>query len=98
MCEMYHGFKNYETWCVNEWLTNEEDTAEQLAWIVNGTHGYAHKPEDVLEAHVNDLCNQEFDAHSYGMFADLLTASLNKVDWYEIVQVHLENSKEAICK
>jgi hypothetical protein len=109
MCKEYNGWPNYETWCVNLWLTNEEATNDQGDILVKEHHIYVdyealtgivqglgphndnrQSKANNLRAYVNDLCNQEFGRNSYGMFADLLTASLDNVDWQEIIRVHQE--------
>ena len=31
----YNGWQNYETWCVNLWLTNEPGSSEELSRIAH---------------------------------------------------------------
>jgi hypothetical protein len=95
----YNGWRNYETWAVNLWLSNEQGSYEywrdlaREAWqdaeatdILTreqvARSGLAARLKDEIEEHnpCPDAC----------LYADLLTAALSEVDWYEVAEAFLE--------
>ena len=80
----YNGWTNYETWAVNLWLTNDEDTAGMLSELAEGTGDLWQKAEE-LKGWVQDDNPVDYKA---GLYSDLLNASLGRVDWHEIILNH----------
>ena len=81
----YNGWTNYETWCVNLWLTNEPDMESDLRMLAQTNAALYHRA-DRLRGYVLDISGEVFtDAN---MFADLLRSALDNVDWREIIQNH----------
>ncbi len=67
----YNGWSNYETWCANLWLTNDEST-----------YGYALTLTACeLQTWITD---DESPSTWVGLYADLLGHALCSIDWYEI--------------
>lgn len=92
MDEKYNGWCNYETWCVNLWLSNEEesynywrDRAEELRGDCgeDAEQRLAEELEsDIESANPCTECN---------VFADLMRSSLDSVRWDEIAESLLED-------
>ena len=89
----YNGWKNYETWCVNLWLTNEPETERCLRMLAQTNAGLSHRA-DRLRDYTLDMNGVIDGAGMYtspgltGMYADLLRSALENVDWREIIQNH----------
>jgi len=92
----YNGWTNYETWCVNLWLTNEDtrwldELADEMLGELDG---------DVVAA-VAELADYLAEQHDEavppevtGVFADLLGSALRRVNWHEIAQYFIDDAKE----
>ena len=89
----YNGWTNYETWCVNLWLDNEELFQEDMGWIANQTQKEVHIRADMLKEYVNELGETAGTEPLIGasMFVDLLRSALDNVDWREIIRAHQED-------
>ena len=73
--ETYNGEKNYETWNVRPWLTNDEGSYHAAREAAKrDLHGDAVK--DLVEEMRPDL--------EASMFADILGSALSRVDWREV--------------
>ena len=79
--EKYNGWRNFETWCVNLWLTNEEGTYRDVQDGLKACEGEVGKA-DWLKGYVEGLIGDEIQ----GLARDLLNASLSEVDWFEVVR------------
>jgi len=101
----YNGWYNYETWCVNLWLTNEESSANY--WCEAAQLSFRHaiiKHESyftISEQARLDLAKQlkdeiEETAPDLGasMWTDMLNASLSEVNWNEIANGFLEEVED----
>ena len=81
----YNGWSNYETWCVNLWMTGDQGYYEQLCEIIS-----SHSDLDVLAVALEDWIRFEYDGEYSSILADLINSSLAEVDWYEIVEKNQE--------
>lgn len=80
--EKYNGWTNYETWCVNLWLANDEGLYNAVqAMDKSSLPDYA----DALKTFVTESAPT-----LSGMYSDLLTAALGAVNWYEIASAQTE--------
>ena len=79
----YNGWTNYETWCVNLWLTNEPEPDKFLRELAQESASKYHRA-DTLKDYVMD--DDRLDEAS--MFTDLLQTALSNVHWDEIIENH----------
>jgi hypothetical protein len=86
MSTKYNGWTNYETWCVNLWLDNEEPL--QRYWAAIAALWLNQEPNARLAAYelARQLAEEVIDwkPEVTGMWADLLGAALSEVNWNEI--------------
>lgn len=106
MSKGYNGWKNYETWAVNLWLSNEEPTwdywleeaveCRSQAAICPQVAGGVWQADRAAVYLLADRLKEEIrdDAPEVvGMYADLLGAALDEVDWLEIAEALLESAQ-----
>jgi len=86
----YNGWTNYETWCVNLWLTNEQGSAEFLTETATRPADLSERAQSLKEW----VTDADDDFPSSGLFQDLLQAALDNVDWREIVENHEHDDEE----
>jgi hypothetical protein len=104
----HEGWSNYQTWCVNLWLQNEEglyrETTQQAKDFVEQNDGEAGDDggnglQLVNEAE-RDMARwlKGFVAESKpelkGMFADLLQSAIDEVDFDEIATEYIREALE----
>lgn len=100
----YNGWSNYETWCVNLWLTNEQgsynfcrDLAQGCWRDAEASKTFSRKEQAALDA---ADCLKQFINDSQpevtGMFRDLLNAALSEVDWHEIAEHFIADVIETV--
>lgn len=93
----YNGWANYETWCVNLWLDNDEGLQDEKQRLVREhcdededgsvTGCDTGSAADALKAWVEEM------APDLGgtLWADLLNSALAEVDWYEIANTEWQD-------
>ena len=97
----YNGWTNYETWCVNLWLNNEESTYNywreaageaREASKVEDRFGLTRSPAGLLADRLRDeLQELAYDQVKQGtLCADLLNGAMSSVDWQEVADAFLE--------
>ena len=96
----YNGWKNYETWCVNLWLGNEQETYSAAREMASEARAEAADPElrnkywteeELAKFTLTDNLNREFEEgnpleYQASVWHDLLAAALSEVDWQEIAE------------
>ena len=86
----HNGWSNYDTWCVNLWLTNDQKTDQLLTEIVLSKQENFKKADELKDFVVNtgSIAKIFEDA---SLASDLLGSALEDVDWLEIIENHLED-------
>lgn len=90
----YNGWTNYETWCANLWVDQDSgywhEHAQDIA--VQKDHD---KDEATYEmARVMESYYDEMSPDTEGMYADLLSASMSRINWYEIAGHYVDEVLE----
>lgn len=93
----YNGWTNYETWCVNMWLSNDQGTyhdvlgqAGELIGDESDSYGFV----EWLKDYVREL-PEAADVLEWASFvSDLLGAALSEVNWYEIAEHWFADARE----
>lgn len=83
----YNGWSNRETWVVNLWLSSEQYSYDMLQHIVKAFDTLSEQAEELEHCVRQDDNALRGDA---SMWSDLLSTSLGRVNWYEIVQNNQE--------
>jgi hypothetical protein len=100
----YNGWTNYETWCLQLWLTNEEGSYRYWREEARRHRDEAPKCEQVKEGiwtreqaakfNLADQLKDEIEDASplteATVFSDLLNAALSEVSWNEVAAAFLE--------
>ncbi len=89
----YNGWSNYETWCVNLWLTNEEGTEGELRMLAQMHSTSVWYRADRLQEMVNEIRYTVLQGEA-SMFTDLLNGALRAVNWSEIVESHEHDDED----
>lgn len=105
--ETYNGWTNYETWCVNLWLSNEEPLYREALELVSapidllGSEScYVYVEEDrrpriaAADRLKRWVCDDLAADLGASFAADLLGSALDNVDWFEIADAWLEQVAE----
>jgi hypothetical protein len=101
----YNGWKNFETWCVHLWLTNEEDTyrywrdearrhrdeAGESKQVKEWGFSEAEAARLNLAEQLRDEIEDGTDMQTCSLYTDILNAALGVVDWPEVADAFLED-------
>lgn len=90
--QTYNGWKNYPTWAVNLWLSNDEGLYGETLSLVGMIHDdedntYRGEVADAIKNYVRDDLMPDLGA---SFAADLLGYALDSVDWFEIADAWIE--------
>jgi hypothetical protein len=97
----YNGWRNYETWCINLWMDNDSGSADY--WQEQAENCLKHAKPDTCFSRkeratldLSHIIEEEFKENTpqtTGVYADLLTAALSEVNWYEIAKYLIEENE-----
>lgn len=85
----YNGWTNYETWCVNLWLSNDQGSYESVNDLIRSQVGSGlGGVEDVLKGLVEELTDATHPGLTDGasFVTDLYNGALSEVNWQEIIK------------
>jgi hypothetical protein len=101
----YEGWKNWETWVVNLWLSNEEPNYRYWSEVSmdiflegGGAPVFKRTVKKLAARLEEDLMDSIFDGKTFdklpGYARDMLGTSLRDVDWEEIAEHWMGAAKE----
>jgi len=83
--ENYNGWENWETWCINLWLTNDQATYNQVEEILKEEYEFNFQRAEALEEYTEELIDEK-------VITDRI--STHRVNWKEIVDSFEETIEE----
>ena len=94
--ETYNGWTNYETWCLNIWIDNDQYLNERKAELVREvTLHYDDKQvyelSLLLESMVEELKDNALEV---GLLSDLLGGAIGKINFYELAEHYINDFNE----
>lgn len=89
MCNEYNGWSNYNTWCVNLWFSNDQNSynyiQEQIKEIKYPTIlKIADRVREIIEEMIPESINT-------GLLFDLLYKAIKDVNYHELAQHYAED-------
>lgn len=84
----YNGWRNYETWLVNLWLSNDRGTYEYMVEIAEEV-----KEDEYPGLRMADILKEDVEngmPSLDGMYGDLLSSAIDAVDFDEIGKTFME--------
>jgi hypothetical protein len=94
--ERYNGWTNYETWCLNIWIDNDQYLAERKAELIREVSIHyddkqVYELSLLLESMVEEL---KEDVLEVGLMSDLLGGAIGKINFYELAEHYWEDFNE----
>lgn len=99
----YNGWTNYETWNLNLWLDNDQGTQEYWRERAEQIYRDTDPGEDRRSDATNELAEALKDETQEnqpqidnGFYADILSAAVSEVNWYEIAEYWISDVADEI--
>ena len=94
--ETYNGWTNYETWCLNIWIDNDQYLAERKAELIREvTLHYDDKQAYELSLLLENMVEElKEDALEVGLLSDLLGGAIGKINFFELAEHYIEDFNE----
>lgn len=94
--ETYNGWTNYETWCLNIWIDNDQYLAEKKAELIREvTLHYDDKQAYELSLLLENMVEELKDnALEVGLLSDLLGGAIGKINFFELAEHYIEDFNE----
>jgi hypothetical protein len=86
----YNGWTNYETWCINLWLTNTPDDYNYLSRLANHPRLSDYEKADQLRADIEESIPDTVE----GLYRDLLLSAISSCNFHEIIKSMQEEDQE----
>jgi hypothetical protein len=100
MSATYNGWTNHATWCVNLWMTsNDEATYKEWRRIARSVYRKSHatatltlrqSAEYEFSRILKDKHSEDNPLEPTGVYSDLLSSALDSVNWDEISRAFIE--------
>jgi|TARA_R100000081_G_scaffold62932_1_gene31837 hypothetical protein len=94
--ETYNGWTNYETWCLNIWIDNDQYLNERKAELIREvTLHYDDKQAYELSLLLENMVEELKDnALEVGLLSDLLGGAIGKINFFELAEHYIEDFNE----
>lgn len=89
----YNGWTNYETWCVNLWLDNDEGMQEDMVRICSDKSRSVYDRCTELREYVEETPEASEVLEKATFVCDLFRSAMDTVNWREIVENHEEDAE-----
>lgn len=93
----YNGWTNYETWCLNIWIDNDQYLHERKEEAIRDVTLNFEGEEQIHElAHDLELIvdNLKDNALEVGLLSDLLGAAVGNINFWELASHYLDDFNE----
>ena len=92
--QRYNGWHNYETWCMNLWITNDQATDAYARQLTREVLEEAEDEDDpkLLSARImvadrlKDWQEEDMPELPASVWSDMLNAGFSEIDWIEIAE------------
>ena len=94
--ETYNGWTNYETWCLNIWIDNDQYLNERKAELIREvTLHYDDKQAYELSLLLENMVEElKEDALEVGLLSVLLGGAIGKINFFELAEHYIEDFNE----
>lgn len=92
--ETYNGWKNYPTWAVHLWLTNDKSEYDSCLRTVDDAFRHSDTPRVYIADALKESLFEAAPDLGASMYADLLSFALYHVDWFEIADDFIDACEE----